>query len=316
MICRNKAEAAHAARELSKRLPVAESDLEKAVFDKGVMVFPVEYTKGLEFDAVLLLDPDREQYPADDGHAKLLYVAATRALHRLCVLHTGNLTGLIADPVPKKNVRLRREREEKRAQAAACGATAPGGSLNGAKPAGGAAKPVGGETKTAGSAAKPAGSAAGTAPQPRRRISIVTNPAASGAADANTYAKAAQPQPRQAQPSLHPQPSLYRQLQLQSRLSQQKPGQPSDSQPRQRSPRKSGGGIWLRGHAGQRSAAPGGARTSGLFDPLDGEKRRRAAAPKPGRQQHRAGNLFAAGQAFAGNLPRHRSKPDRPGVAV
>ena len=92
MICRNEAEAAHAARELSKRLPVAESDLEKAVFDKGVMVLPVEYTKGLEFDAVLLLDPDREQYPADDGHAKLLYVAATRALHRLCVLHTGNLT--------------------------------------------------------------------------------------------------------------------------------------------------------------------------------------------------------------------------------
>ncbi len=234
VICRNEAEAAHAARELSKRLPVAESDLEKAVFDKGVMVLPVEYTKGLEFDAVLLLDPDREQYPADDGHAKLLYVAATRALHRLCVLHTGNLTGLIADPVPKKNARLRREREEKRAQAAACGAKAPGGSLNGAKPAGGAAKPAGGETKTAGSAAKPAGSAAGTAPQPRRRISIVTNPAASGAADANTYAKAAQPQPRQAQPSLHPQPSLYRQPHPQSRLSQQKPGQPSDNQPRQR----------------------------------------------------------------------------------
>ncbi len=67
------------------------------------MVFPVEYTKGLEFDAVLLLSPDRESYPIDDGHAKLLYVAATRALHRLEVLHTGNLTGLIADPIPKKN---------------------------------------------------------------------------------------------------------------------------------------------------------------------------------------------------------------------
>ena len=78
-------------------------DPEKASFEKGIMVFPVEYTKGLEFDAVLLLSPDRESYPADDGHAKLLYVAATRALHRLEVLHTGNLTGLIADPIPKKN---------------------------------------------------------------------------------------------------------------------------------------------------------------------------------------------------------------------
>ncbi|MDE7045233.1 MAG: ATP-binding domain-containing protein, partial [Acetatifactor sp.] len=60
-----------------------------------------EYTKGLEFDAVLILNPTREEYPVDDGHARLLYVAATRALHELCVMHTGNLTGLIADPVPE-----------------------------------------------------------------------------------------------------------------------------------------------------------------------------------------------------------------------
>ena len=66
------------------------------------MVLPVEYTKGLEFDTVLILDPTREEYPVDDGHARLLYVAATRALHELCVLHTGNLTGLIADPIPEK----------------------------------------------------------------------------------------------------------------------------------------------------------------------------------------------------------------------
>ena len=66
------------------------------------MVLPVEYTKGLEFDAVLILNPTREGYPSDDGHAKLLYVAATRALHELVVLHLGNLTGLIADPLPER----------------------------------------------------------------------------------------------------------------------------------------------------------------------------------------------------------------------
>lgn len=65
-------------------------------------MLPVEYTKGLEFDTVLILDPTREEYPVEDGHAKLLYVAATRALHELHVLHTGNLTGLIADPLPKR----------------------------------------------------------------------------------------------------------------------------------------------------------------------------------------------------------------------
>lgn len=105
VICRNKESAALTARELGEFIPVRESDLEKAVFESGIMVLPVEYTKGLEFDAVLILDPTREEYPADDGHAKLLYVAATRALHELCVLYTGDLTGLIADPPRKRTQR-------------------------------------------------------------------------------------------------------------------------------------------------------------------------------------------------------------------
>lgn len=101
VVCRSGREADRAAAELGKYVNVIESDLEKAVFGTGIMVLPVEYTKGLEFDTVLILDPDREDYPVDDGHAKLLYVAATRALHELCVLHRGNLTGLIADPLPE-----------------------------------------------------------------------------------------------------------------------------------------------------------------------------------------------------------------------
>ena len=101
VICRSLGDAAKTAGELSAWLEGIESDPEKAVFGNGIMVLPVDYTKGLEFDAVLLLNPTREDYPVEDGHAKLLYVAATRALHELCILHTGNLTGLITDPVPE-----------------------------------------------------------------------------------------------------------------------------------------------------------------------------------------------------------------------
>lgn len=101
VICRSLSDAAKTAGELSAWLEGIESDPEKAVFGNGIMVLPVDYTKGLEFDAVLLLNPTREDYPVEDGHAKLLYVAATRALHELCILHTGNLTGLITDPVPE-----------------------------------------------------------------------------------------------------------------------------------------------------------------------------------------------------------------------
>lgn len=102
IICRNEPSAKKTASQLGKYIKVIESDLEKAVFGSGIMVLPVEYTKGLEFDAVLILNPVREEYPVDDGHAKLLYVAATRALHELCIIHDGNLTGLIADPVPER----------------------------------------------------------------------------------------------------------------------------------------------------------------------------------------------------------------------
>ena len=102
VICRNKRSAAEAARQLGRHIDVIESDLEKAVYGSGIMTLPVEYTKGLEFDAVLILNPTREEYPVDDGHAKLLYVAATRALHELCIIHDGNLTGLIADPIPER----------------------------------------------------------------------------------------------------------------------------------------------------------------------------------------------------------------------
>lgn len=102
VVCRDQKSADQAAKELRSYVDILESDLEKAVFEKGIMVLPVEYTKGLEFDTVLILNPDREEYPVDDGHAKLLYVAATRALHELYVLHTGNLTGLIADPLPER----------------------------------------------------------------------------------------------------------------------------------------------------------------------------------------------------------------------
>lgn len=102
IICRTPEKAELVARQLGRLIPVCESNLEKAVFSDGIMVLPVVYTKGLEFDAVLIFDPDKEEYLVDDGHAKLLYVAATRALHELCVLYREELTGLIADPLPEE----------------------------------------------------------------------------------------------------------------------------------------------------------------------------------------------------------------------
>lgn len=111
VVCRSQPAADRAAEELGQYIQIMENDLETAQFGKGIMVLPVEYTKGLEFDAVLILNPTREDYPVDDGHAKLLYVAATRALHELCVLHTESITGLIVDPIPEDRENCHTESE-------------------------------------------------------------------------------------------------------------------------------------------------------------------------------------------------------------
>ncbi len=106
VICRDEAAADDVGRRLSGELPLADSDPETAKFTEGVMVLPVEYTKGLEFDAVVIYDPTEDAYPSEDRYVKLLYVAATRALHELSVIYTGKLTGLIADPAPEGNENL------------------------------------------------------------------------------------------------------------------------------------------------------------------------------------------------------------------
>ena len=102
VICSDAQEADYVTRMLGEKITVADSNPETAVFDEGVMVLPVEYTKGLEFDAVLLYHPSKEHYPMEDQYVKLLYVAATRALHELAVVHLNDLTELIATPVSEE----------------------------------------------------------------------------------------------------------------------------------------------------------------------------------------------------------------------
>ncbi len=102
VICRDEEQAQAVKDSLSGRIPIAGSSLETTDFGNGVMVLPVAYAKGLEFDAVLLYNPSSQSYPAQDAYVKRLYVAATRALHELAIVHLGDLTGLISDPVPQK----------------------------------------------------------------------------------------------------------------------------------------------------------------------------------------------------------------------
>ena len=105
VICRDEDEVAKVSEKLKQKVKIREFNAETEEFGSGVMVLPIEYAKGLEFDVVLLFNADDKNYPAEDGFARLLYVAATRALHELAVLYAGKLTDLIGTPVPEEQKR-------------------------------------------------------------------------------------------------------------------------------------------------------------------------------------------------------------------
>ncbi|NEW06564.1 UvrD-helicase domain-containing protein [Paenibacillus sp. SYP-B3998] len=65
------------------------------VYRGGISVLPVYLTKGLEFDAVLLMDVTSQHYEATLIDAKLLYVGCTRALHELWLIVPGELSPLV-----------------------------------------------------------------------------------------------------------------------------------------------------------------------------------------------------------------------------
>ncbi len=95
VICKDTEECEKVRKQLGKYVAVNEGELTETVFSKGIMVLPIHLTKGLEFDTVLLWNPIEEDYPVTDANAKLLYVAATRALHELTLLCCGKLSGLL-----------------------------------------------------------------------------------------------------------------------------------------------------------------------------------------------------------------------------
>ncbi|MES9696563.1 MULTISPECIES: HelD family protein [Bacillus] len=72
---------------------VIEADQSK--YEGGISVVPVYLAKGLEFDAVLLIDVDEEHYKNTKQDAKLLYVGCTRSLHDLWIFYSGEVSPLI-----------------------------------------------------------------------------------------------------------------------------------------------------------------------------------------------------------------------------
>ena len=71
------------------------ADFSQEDYKTGLLVLPVENAKGLEFDTVILLDVNSDTYSNTELSVRLLYVAITRALHRLIVITNRNKSPLL-----------------------------------------------------------------------------------------------------------------------------------------------------------------------------------------------------------------------------
>lgn len=61
----------------------------------GITVAPILLAKGLEFDGVVIWNASEKKFTAAHHDAKLLYVAISRAMYYLYILHQGRLTPLL-----------------------------------------------------------------------------------------------------------------------------------------------------------------------------------------------------------------------------
>jgi DNA helicase-2/ATP-dependent DNA helicase PcrA len=60
-------------------------------YKNGLLILPITHVKGLEFDSVIIADMNKVKYPDTEYSVRLLYVAITRALHRLTVITNKNI---------------------------------------------------------------------------------------------------------------------------------------------------------------------------------------------------------------------------------
>ncbi len=96
--------AAASVDELRTMVPTSSGDNRgliagSADLDAPVTVLTVTQAKGLEFDTVVLVDPAAILAESPRG-LNDLYVALTRTTHRLCVVHSGELPGVLAKRLP------------------------------------------------------------------------------------------------------------------------------------------------------------------------------------------------------------------------
>lgn len=94
LICKTEKDAVSSYERLKDKINIRLIESEGRANLEGTLIMPIYLSKGLEFDAVLICDADSKHYNTEDDK-KLLYIASTRALHRLNLFYTGEISPLL-----------------------------------------------------------------------------------------------------------------------------------------------------------------------------------------------------------------------------
>ena len=96
IICKEEKDVNRYYEHFKNKMKVSKLDEFSLSYDGGVCILPVALAKGLEFDAVIVVDVNNSNYNKNNIlDMKLLYVALTRALHELNVIYTNDLCDVL-----------------------------------------------------------------------------------------------------------------------------------------------------------------------------------------------------------------------------
>jgi len=96
IICKTAKQSTELHNAIKKRLPSSLLTSDDVNFSRGVVVLPVYLAKGLEFDAAVVYGADSENYGLERDR-KLFYTACTRALHKLHMFSSDNISPFFND---------------------------------------------------------------------------------------------------------------------------------------------------------------------------------------------------------------------------
>lgn len=101
IICKTAKQCEEVHRSIKKDFRLANLiTSESSRLTAGISIIPCYLAKGLEFDAVIVYDASVDSYEGEEQR-KLMYTICTRALHRLVILYSGQVTELLKDVTPE-----------------------------------------------------------------------------------------------------------------------------------------------------------------------------------------------------------------------